>query len=151
MSANGMKAKRTHELAEMRAEYNFDYSKAERGRYYKRLLKEGSNVVVLDRDVAKRFTDSASVNKALRSMIKSKRSRRPTHGQPEARAPVSHVCTVKEELLELPRHLPHDSSAEDIVGALLFHVMVQRGLADSDAGRSLSNGEMGRRMRSFGK
>jgi predicted XRE-type DNA-binding protein len=35
----------------MRAEYDFDYSKAERGKYTKRLLKEGSNVVVLDRDV----------------------------------------------------------------------------------------------------
>ena len=39
----------------MRAEYDFDYSKAVRGKYYKRLLKEGSNVVVLDRDIAKAF------------------------------------------------------------------------------------------------
>ena len=60
----------------MRAEYDFDYSKAERGTYYKRLLKEGSNVVVLDRDVAKEFPDSASVNKALRSVLRSKRPRR---------------------------------------------------------------------------
>lgn len=61
----------------MRSEYELDYSKAERGRYYKRLLKEGSNVVVLDRDVAKEFPDSASVNKALRSLLKGKRARRP--------------------------------------------------------------------------
>ena len=54
----------------MRAEYEFDYSKAERGRYYKRLIKEGANVVVLDRDVAKAFPDSASVNRALRSVLK---------------------------------------------------------------------------------
>jgi len=47
MSANGMKAKRTNEVAQMRAEYDFHYSKAVRGKYYKRLLKEGSNVVVL--------------------------------------------------------------------------------------------------------
>ena len=73
-----MRAKRTNELAQMRAEYDFDYSEAERGRYYKRLLREGSNVVVLDRDVAKQFPDSASVNKALRSMLKSKRPRRAT-------------------------------------------------------------------------
>ena len=71
-----MRAKRTNELAQMRAEYDFDYSKAERGRYYKRLLKEGSNVVVLDRDVAKEFPDSASVNKALRSLLKNKRPQR---------------------------------------------------------------------------
>ena len=71
-----MKAKRTTQVAQIRAEYNFDYSKAVRGKYYKRLVKEGSNVVVLDRDVAKAFPDSASVNKALRSMIKNKRQRR---------------------------------------------------------------------------
>jgi hypothetical protein len=57
-----MKPKRTNHVAQMRAEYSFDYSKAARGRYYKRLLKEGSNVVVLDRDIAKAFPDSASVN-----------------------------------------------------------------------------------------
>ncbi len=62
----------------MRAEYDFDYSKAVRGKYYKRLLKEGSNVVVLERDVAKAFPDSASVNKALRSVLKNKRPRRLT-------------------------------------------------------------------------
>jgi hypothetical protein len=78
MSADGMKPKRTNQVAEMRAEYNFDYSKAVRGKYYKRLLKEGSNVVVLDRDVAKAFPNSASVNKALRSVLKSKRPRRLT-------------------------------------------------------------------------
>ena len=60
----------------MRAEYEIDYSKAVRGKYYKRLLKTGSNVVVLDRDVAKAFKDSAAVNKALRSVMKAKRVRR---------------------------------------------------------------------------
>ena len=71
-----MKRKTSNEVAEMRAEYNFDYSKAERGRYYKRLMKEGSNVVVLDRDVARAFPDSASVNRALRSVLKARRPRR---------------------------------------------------------------------------
>jgi hypothetical protein len=60
----------------MRAEYEFDYSKAVRGKYLKRLLKEGSNVVVLDRDVAKAFPDSVAVNKALRSVMKSRKPRR---------------------------------------------------------------------------
>jgi len=60
----------------MRAEYDFDYSKAVRGKYFKRLLKEGSNVVVLDRDVAKAFPDSASVNSALRGVLKRKVPRR---------------------------------------------------------------------------
>jgi hypothetical protein len=73
-----MKPKRTNHVAQMRAEYDLDYSKAIRGKYYKRLLKEGSNVVVLERDVAKAFPDSASVNKALRSVLKSRRPRRLT-------------------------------------------------------------------------
>lgn len=81
-----MKPKRTTQVAQMRAEYDFDYSKAERGKYYKRLLKEGSNVVVLDRDVAKAFPDSASVNKALRSMLKGKRPRRLTTRSTRTRA-----------------------------------------------------------------
>ena len=61
---------------ELRPEYEFDYSKAARGKYYKRLLKEGSNVVVLERDVAKAFANSAAVNDALRSVIRAKRARR---------------------------------------------------------------------------
>lgn len=86
MSANDMKAKRTNHVAQMRAEYDFDYSKAVRGKYYKRLLKEGSNVVVLERDVAKAFPDSASVNKALRSVLKSRRPRRLTTRSTRTRA-----------------------------------------------------------------
>jgi hypothetical protein len=86
MSANAMKPKRTNHVAQMRAEYNFDYSKAKRGKYYKRLLKEGSNVVVLDRDVARAFPNSASVNKALRSVLQGKRSRRLTARSTRTRA-----------------------------------------------------------------
>ncbi len=71
-----MKAKPMRRVEQMRAEYDFDYSKAVRGKYHKRLLKEGSNVVVLDRDVAKAFPDSAAVNKALRSMLKGRKARR---------------------------------------------------------------------------
>ena len=81
-----MKPKRTNHVEQMRAEYNFDYSKAQRGKYYKRLLAEGSNVVVLDRDIAKAFPDSASVNKALRAVLQSKRERRPTTRATRARA-----------------------------------------------------------------
>ena len=72
-----MKPKRTNHVAQMRAEYDFDYSKAVRGKYRKRLLAEGSNVVVLDRDVAKAFPDSIAVNNALRALLHGKRQRRP--------------------------------------------------------------------------
>lgn len=49
---------------ELRHEYDFDYTKAVRGKYYRKLLKEGSNVVVLDP-----VGNSASVNEALRSLL----------------------------------------------------------------------------------
>jgi len=54
---------------EMRDEYTFDYSKAFRGKYFQRLMKEGANVVVLEPDVAKAFRGSAAVNDALRSLL----------------------------------------------------------------------------------
>ncbi|MEN6627238.1 MAG: hypothetical protein ABFD69_13525 [Candidatus Sumerlaeia bacterium] len=54
---------------ELRAEYVFDYSKAERGKYAKSLARKGSNAVLLDPDVAKVFRDSTAVNDALRSVL----------------------------------------------------------------------------------
>jgi len=66
-----MKPKDKTENDTMRPEYDFDYSQAVRGMYYKQLLAEGSNVVVLDPDIAEVFTDSASVNKALRYLLKA--------------------------------------------------------------------------------
>jgi len=54
----------------MRPEYEFDYSTAVRGRYYRRLLKEAANVVVLDPDVARAFRDSRAVNEVLRSLLR---------------------------------------------------------------------------------
>ena len=78
MSASAMKPKAKAVSDEMRAEYNFDYAKGVRGKYYKRIMAEGTNVVLLDRDVAKAFPDSITVNEALRSVLRTKRSRRPT-------------------------------------------------------------------------
>jgi hypothetical protein len=66
--------KRIREIAELRSEYDFDFSKAVRGKYYRRFLEEGSNVATLDPDIAKSFHDSASVNKALRSLLELTRS-----------------------------------------------------------------------------
>ncbi len=59
---------------DLRPEYDFDYSKAVRGKYYKRLLREGANIVVLEPDVAKAFGDSAAVNEALRLLLELSRS-----------------------------------------------------------------------------
>lgn len=65
-----MKAKNAATSDDMRSEYEFDYSKAVRGKYYRRLLKEGANVVVLEPDIAKAFRSSAAVNEALRSLLR---------------------------------------------------------------------------------
>ena len=71
----------------MRAEYEFDYSKAVRGKYYRRLLKEGANVVVLEPDVAKAFRNSATVNDALRSLLEvSETTRRLTTHSGQSRS-----------------------------------------------------------------
>ena len=64
-----MKGKAKTVRAEMRAEYAFDYSKAVRGKYYRQMTEEGSNVAVLEPDVAKAFRSSAAVNDALRSLL----------------------------------------------------------------------------------
>jgi hypothetical protein len=61
------------------------------------------------------------------------------------------MSTAKEELTRLIEGQPEDSSREEIVRELAFHVMVERGIADSDAKRAISNEEMGRRIRSWRK
>lgn len=64
-----MKTKRKIDRDELRPEYDFDYSKGIRGKYFRRLLKEGANVIVLEPDVARAFGDSVAVNTALRSLL----------------------------------------------------------------------------------
>ena len=61
------------------------------------------------------------------------------------------MSTVKEELTRLIQGQPEDSSREEIVRELAFHVMVERGLADSEAKRIISNEQMGQRIRSWQK
>ena len=52
---------------DLRAEY--DFSRGVRGKYAGR-FKQGTNLVKLEPDVAAVFPDSASVNRALRSLAK---------------------------------------------------------------------------------
>jgi hypothetical protein len=51
---------------DMQPEY--DFSGAVRGKYYER-YQQGTNVVLLDPDVAQTFKDSESVNRALRLLV----------------------------------------------------------------------------------
>jgi hypothetical protein len=85
MRGKNMKGKKeAHD--ELRPEYDFDYSKAVRGKYHRRILEEGSNVVVLDADVAAAFRDSASVNEALRSLLDLAETTKRLTKRPVARA-----------------------------------------------------------------
>ena len=59
------------------------------------------------------------------------------------------MSAAKEELTQLIQEQPDDRSHEEILRELAFHVMIRRGLADSDAGRVVSHDEMGRRIRSW--
>ena len=56
---------------EMREEY--DFSEAVRGKYAERFAK-GSNVIVLDADVASVFSDAEAVNGALRLLAEAARA-----------------------------------------------------------------------------
>ena len=49
----------------------YDFSQAVIGKYAKQYA-EGTNIVVLDPDVAKAFPDSAAVNEALRQIIEQR-------------------------------------------------------------------------------
>ncbi len=60
-------AKKNSATEGMRPEY--DFSGGVRGKYAARYA-EGTNVVVLSPDVAKVFPDSASVNEALRTLVR---------------------------------------------------------------------------------
>lgn len=82
-----MKKKPSSNRNGLRPEYDFDYSKAVRGKYYKKLLQEGANVVVLEPDVAKAFGDSATVNKALRSLLDFSRSTQHSASQKKKKTP----------------------------------------------------------------
>ncbi|MEK6709454.1 MAG: hypothetical protein AABZ64_02635 [Nitrospinota bacterium] len=72
------KGRRERSSDDMRKEY--DFSGGVRGKYARRYA-EGSNVVVLDPDVAEVFPDRESVNRTLRAVadiigIQSKKARR---------------------------------------------------------------------------
>lgn len=56
----------TNEHDEMREQY--DFSQGVRGKYYDR-YREGTNVILLDPDVASVFKDQKQVNDILRALI----------------------------------------------------------------------------------
>ena len=70
----------------MRPEY--DFSQGVRGKHYE-AYRAGTNVVFLEPDIAQVFTDSASVNQALRLLVKLAKTRQYDFGS-SAQADLRH-------------------------------------------------------------
>jgi predicted transcriptional regulator len=61
----------------------------------------------------------------------------------------ANMTTAKERMAEIVEQQPDDSSYEEILRELAFACMIERGIEDSRAGRTISNEEMERRIRSW--
>jgi hypothetical protein len=72
LDRRGKTMKKANNVEEMRPEY--DFSHGVRGKYAKK-YEQGSNIVLLDPDVAKLFPDSKTVNDTLRILVKVARQK----------------------------------------------------------------------------
>ena len=59
--------------------------------------------------------------------------------------------TAKERLKSVIEAQPDDASYDEILRELAFERMIERGLSDSRASRTISNEEMGNRIRLWRK
>ena len=73
-----MKKDSAEEQDDLRPEYDFSELKGHvRGKYVER-YREGTNLVLLDPDVAAAFPDAKAVNEALRLLLHNKQRPRPS-------------------------------------------------------------------------
>lgn len=56
------------------------------------------------------------------------------------------MATAKQEIKQLLASQPEDATTEELIRELAFELMVQRGISDSDAGRTISNEDMRHRI-----
>lgn len=61
------------------------------------------------------------------------------------------MSSVKDVMVDIITQQPEDSTYDEILRELAYARMVQRGLADSDDGRTLSNSEVRERIESWQK
>jgi len=61
------------------------------------------------------------------------------------------MASAKETMAEIIARQPDDSSYDEILRELAFARMVQRGLEDSDAGRTVSNEDIKEKLDSWRK
>ncbi len=59
--------------------------------------------------------------------------------------------TAKEQIAAILEDQPDDSTYDELLRELVFARMIDRGLADSDAGRTVSHEEMEARISSWAK
>jgi hypothetical protein len=59
--------------------------------------------------------------------------------------------TVKEKMAGIIKELPDDSTYDEILRELAFGRMIERGLANSNEGKTISSAEMERRIKSWQK
>lgn len=59
------------------------------------------------------------------------------------------MSSAKEAMIDIIGRQPDDSSYDEILRELAFARMVQRGLDDSHAGRTLTDGDMKKRLDSW--
>jgi ribosomal protein S3AE len=57
--------------------------------------------------------------------------------------------TAKQRMLEIIQDQPEDSSYDELMKELAFGRMIERGVADSDAGRTISNARMKAKIESW--
>jgi predicted transcriptional regulator len=57
--------------------------------------------------------------------------------------------TAKEQIVAILADQPDDSTYEELLRELVFAQMIDRGLADSDAGRTVSHEEVEARISSW--
>ena len=84
-----MKKASKREPDEMRAEYDFSSLKGGvRGKYARR-FRAGTNLVLLEPEVAKAFPTDAAVNEALRTILRATRASKRAARLPNRRLPLT--------------------------------------------------------------
>lgn len=61
------------------------------------------------------------------------------------------MVLTKERMVDIIQEQPDDSSVDEILRELVLALMISRGLADSRAGRTISNEEMKGKIESWQK
>ena len=61
------------------------------------------------------------------------------------------MASAKEKMARIVQEQPDDSSFDEILRELAFARMIERGLAESEAGHTISDEDMARRIKTWAK